>query len=79
MEKMREMIHQNASGSTELAASAEQLRSQAGRFQEIVGKFVLDDNDRTPVSLSKKKTLSSHGNGKDQAGKTPSHRLVEVA
>jgi len=62
MEKMRTTLHENAAGTlelaksaeqlsqhgaTELAASVEQLRSQADRFQELVGKFVLDDGDRT--------------------------------
>ncbi len=72
MEKMREMIHQNASGTTELASSAEQLRSQADRFQEIVGKFVLDDQERTTVTPLKKKSVLTHGDGKD-TGKTPTY------
>jgi hypothetical protein len=42
MEKMREMIHQNASGATELASSAEQMKSQAEKFQDIVGRFKLN-------------------------------------
>jgi methyl-accepting chemotaxis protein len=56
MEKIRGALHQNASGSLELAKAAEQLhsegaeelalsvdqlRSEAGGFREIVGKFVL--------------------------------------
>ncbi len=53
MEKMREMVHQNASGSTELASSAEQLRSQADQFQELVGKFLLDGEDRPERSFNK--------------------------
>jgi signal transduction histidine kinase len=73
MEKMREMIHQNASGATELASSAEQLRSQADRFQEIVGKFVLDDAERAAVTPLKKKALPPHGDGKDSGGKTPAY------
>lgn len=45
MEKMREMVHQNAAASVQLASSAEELSAQAERFQQIVGKFVVDDND----------------------------------
>jgi len=73
MEKMREMIHQNASGTTELASSAEQLRSQADLFQEIVGKFVLDDDERATVTPMKKKALPTHGDGKDSGGKAPTY------
>ena len=39
MEKMKNMIHQNASGATELASSAEQMKMQAVSFQDIVGRF----------------------------------------
>jgi hypothetical protein len=46
MEKMREMIHQNASGSVELASSTEKLSSQAERFQHIVGRFLLNGAEK---------------------------------
>jgi len=70
METLRATLHENASSSVELAKSAEelrangaaeladsvgQLRSQADRFQEIVGRFVLDGGDR-PSTAPKKKT-----------------------
>ena len=75
---MREMIHQNASGSTELASSAEQLRSQADRFQELVGKFVIDDEERVTTTAPKKKIpqkTEGNGSGKKLLG----HALAEVA
>jgi methyl-accepting chemotaxis protein len=50
MEKMREMIHQNASGSVELASSAEKLSSQAERFQHIVGKFTVNGAEKTGIN-----------------------------
>jgi len=78
MEKMREMIHQNASGTTELASSAEQLRSQADRFQEIVGKFVIEDEERVLTAVPKKKTaLKQDGNGTEK--KTVLHELAGAA
>jgi len=77
MEKMREMVHQNASGSTELASSAEQLRSQADQFQKLVGKFLLDDEDRAERSFNKIGTgLHSGGNG---PGKQTSRRALLTA
>jgi hypothetical protein len=61
METLRTTLHQNAEGTLELAKSSEQLlsrdavdlaesveqlRSQAGRFQEIAGKFLVSDEKR---------------------------------
>jgi methyl-accepting chemotaxis protein len=77
MEKMREMVHQNASGSTELASSAEQLRSQADQFQELVGKFLLDDEDRAERSFHKIGT-GSHAGGNGH-GKLASQRGLPTA
>ncbi|HSQ77593.1 MAG TPA: hypothetical protein VLN91_01765, partial [Nitrospirota bacterium] len=77
MEKMREMVHQNASGSTELASSAEQLRSQADQFKELVGKFLLDDEDRAESSFHKIETgLHAGGNGR---GKKTLQRALSTA
>ncbi len=63
MEKMREMIHQNASGTAELASSAEQMRSQADRFQQIVGRFVLNGSERSEKVVSKKERTAKKDDG----------------
>jgi hypothetical protein len=42
---MREMVHQNTSASVELASSAEQLNSQADKFQQIVSRFIFDGSE----------------------------------
>jgi methyl-accepting chemotaxis protein len=78
MEKMREMINQNASGTTELASSAEQLRSQAERFQKLVGKFTLNDDDRSgsPGGMTKG---AKQSDGYGLGGKTPVRRLPRAA
>ena len=78
METMRETIRQNASATAELASSAEQLRSQAERFQEIVGKFLVGDEERITSLASKTRTVSKpDGNG---SGKKPlGHLLAKVA
>ena len=69
MEKMREMIHQNASGTVELASSAEQLSSQADKFQQIVGKFILDGSEGT-AGFQRKKKPEKHDGGHGSANKT---------
>ena len=65
MEKMREMIQQNASGTTELASSAEEMSSQADRFQQVIGRFVLDDdNEAIAIPFRKGQAVLTSGNGK---------------
>ncbi len=88
MEKMRANLHQNASstaelarsaehlraqGAEELALSAEQLRSQADRFQEIVGKFVLDNGHGEPFAPPRKNSLPAKGDGRDSGGKAATY------
>ena len=77
MEIMRETIHQNASGSTQLASSAEQLRSQADQFKELVGKFLIDDEDLAERSF-KKVAPGLHAGGTG-AGKHTSQRMLPTA
>ncbi|MBM6551741.1 methyl-accepting chemotaxis protein [Marinomonas ostreistagni] len=48
--QMDEMTQQNAALVEEAAASAESLKSQAGHLEDEVARFVLDENDRSPVS-----------------------------
>ncbi len=65
MEKMREMIQQNASGTTELASSAEEMSSQADRFQQVIGRFVLDDDkEAIAIPFRKGQAVLTSGNGK---------------
>ena len=53
MEKMREMIQQNASASTQLASSSEEMRTQAEKFQGIVGRFVLNGHGEIETGIVK--------------------------
>jgi len=77
MEKMRANLHQNASstaelartaeqlrsqGAAELAESAGQLRSQADQFQEIVGKFVISNEEKV-ASIAPKKMAAQKPDG----------------
>ncbi len=93
MEKMRTTLHENASSTSqlaksadqlrsrsagELAASVEQLRAEAGGFREIIGKFVLSDEDRNRPAAKQKRTGLAAGAGED-AKKTARSRLAEVA
>jgi methyl-accepting chemotaxis protein len=94
MEKMRANLHQNASstaelaktaeqlrsqGAAELAESAGQLRSQADRFQEIVGKFVISDEEKVSSIVSKKKTASKQPDGNGSGKKAVLHGLAGAA
>ena len=82
MEKMREMIHQNASGTTEQAATADKLNSQADKFQKIIRTFVVssidkldhgDAHDSDHDSSTDDKPAERKGNGKFRG------ELLEVA
>jgi hypothetical protein len=44
MEKMRELTQRSTSGSTELAASAEQMTKMARTLLESMDRFVVDGN-----------------------------------
>jgi methyl-accepting chemotaxis protein len=41
MERMRELVQQSSSSSTELAASAEQMTKMSGGLVELLGRFKL--------------------------------------
>ncbi len=47
MERMRELVQQTTSSSTELAASAEQLSRMSRDLLESMGRFELEENDRS--------------------------------
>jgi methyl-accepting chemotaxis protein len=54
-ERMKEMVHQNTTASMKLAASAQELASQAEALQELVARFQVDGLARpapTPARAS---------------------------
>jgi hypothetical protein len=55
MEKMRELVQRSSSGSTELAASSEQMSKMARSMLESMDRFVLD--------------VSHNGNGRNGDGR----------
>jgi len=52
MERMREMVQQSTSSSTELAASAEQMSKMARTLLESMDRFVLEKQSEDPRRLS---------------------------
>ena len=44
MERMRELVQQSTSGSTELAASAEQMSKMARALMDAMDRFALEGN-----------------------------------
>jgi hypothetical protein len=46
MERMRELVQQTTSGSTELAASAEQMSKMSRELLNSMDRFAIDQNDR---------------------------------
>jgi methyl-accepting chemotaxis protein len=50
-ERMKDMVQQNTSGSMKLAASAQELASQAESLQEMVARFQLDAPTRSAVPV----------------------------
>jgi methyl-accepting chemotaxis protein len=76
MEKLRTTLHENAAGTLELAKSSElllsrdavdlaesveQLRSQADRFQGLVGRFVVGNEESTASTAPGKMTAKMRG------------------
>lgn len=69
MEKMRELVQAQASGSAELAASAEQMSRMAAHMVDSVGRFTIDtqnaDNPTHPtMSHSRLKAASASAGGR---------------
>ena len=52
MERMREMVQQSTSRSTELAASAEQMSKMARSLLESMDRFILEDHQGESRQLS---------------------------
>jgi hypothetical protein len=52
MERMREMVQQSTSSSTELAASAEQMSKMARSLLETMDRFVLEEHREEPRRLN---------------------------
>jgi hypothetical protein len=48
MERMRELVQQTTSGSTELAASAEQMSKMSRDLLDAMHRFALEQPERTP-------------------------------
>jgi len=46
MERMRELVQQSTSGSTELAASSEQMSKMSRGLQEFIDRFSLGESSR---------------------------------
>jgi hypothetical protein len=60
MEKMRELVQRSSSGSTELAASAEQMSKMSRTMLDSMDRFSLENN--------------SHGNGNGDGRNGPAVR-----
>ncbi|MBI5048884.1 MAG: hypothetical protein HZB54_08050, partial [Deltaproteobacteria bacterium] len=57
VEKLRDMVQQNASSATELAASAEQLARQSDSLTEVAGGFTLEEEGARPkLKIAKTET-----------------------
>ena len=50
MERMRELVQQSTSGSTELAASSEQMSKMSRGLLEFIDRFALAEASRTQTS-----------------------------
>jgi len=52
---MREMVQQSTSGSTELAASSEQMSKMAHALMDTMDRFILEQNARRAAEFSEHK------------------------
>jgi methyl-accepting chemotaxis protein len=57
VEKLREMIQQNTASAVQLAAAAEQMNSQSESLSVTVGRFVVEEQEPSPVLKNKKLKL----------------------
>ncbi|MGH9650066.1 MAG: hypothetical protein ACRD3I_06295, partial [Terriglobales bacterium] len=68
MEKMRQLVQQTTSGSTELAASAEQMSKMSRKLLEAMDRFVLESGNGDGRAVSPvfrpqtdhRRTVSAH-------------------
>ena len=51
MERMRELVQQSTSGSTELAASSEQMSKMSRGLLEFIDRFALAESSRTSPAV----------------------------
>ena len=58
MERMRELIQQSTSGSTELAASAEQMSRMSRELLESMHRFALDESGRYNGRISEEQAFA---------------------
>jgi hypothetical protein len=61
MERMRQLTQQSTSGSTELAASAEQMSKMSRELLDSMDRFSLRDSEATRVSARDEKPLARAG------------------
>jgi methyl-accepting chemotaxis protein len=54
MERMRELVQQSTSGSTELAASAEQMSKMSRGLLDFMDRFTLDESVSRPAAPEEK-------------------------
>jgi hypothetical protein len=55
MERMRELVQQSTSGSTELAASAEQMSKMSRGLLDFMDRFALDESSAQRPSVPEEK------------------------
>ena len=55
MERMRELVQQTTSGSTELAASAEQMSKMSRMLLEAMDRFVIESNGDGRHSMAQRR------------------------
>jgi len=63
MERMRELVQQSTSGSTELAASAEQMSKMSRGLLEFMDRFALDENSAQRQSAPDEKPQNARRAG----------------
>jgi len=59
MERMRELVQQSTSGSTELAASAEQMSKMSRGLLDFMDRFTLDDASASRQAASDEKSYQA--------------------
>jgi len=59
MERMRELVQQTTSGSTELAASAEQMSKMSRELLDAMHRFALEQTERVPSRYEEQAAAAS--------------------
>jgi hypothetical protein len=63
MEKMRELVQHSTSGSTELAAAAEQMSKLSRALLETIDRFVIESNNGYGQRVSARRNEPQHARG----------------